>query len=229
MKKIVAATALLALIGYGWHLFRQMTELDQRVSVAELNNQDLADAVNLVREEAEQSLSAIEAAEQLERQTREEAAAEAGRASAALQDRATAEGAQQRALEAIAASETAVEAAALAAERQRRERREEWQRLGSALRKIAPTETAAARHRVDLSGLRQAADGAFDGKSRETLARLAGALLANYGYSARLSGAEAPAIRKYLIAAGVPGDTLTLEASRDANRFELLETVLAHP
>lgn len=229
MKKIVAATALIALIGYGWHLFQQMTELDQRVSVAEQNNQSLADTVNQVREQAEQSLSAIEAAEQLERQAREAAAAEASRATAAQQDRAAAEGAQQRALEAIAASETAVEAAARAAERQRRERREEWQRLGSALRKIAPTETGAARHRVDLSGLRQVPDGSFDGKSRETLARLAGALLANYGYSARLTGAAAQAIRDYLVAAGVPGDTLTREASRDANRLELLETVLAQP
>lgn len=229
MKKIVAAIALIALIGYGWHLFQQMTELDQRVSVAERNNQNLADTLNLVREQAEHSLSAIEAAEQLERQTREEAAAEASRASAAQQERTAAEGAQQRALETIAASQAAVEAATLAAERQRRERREEWQRLGSALRKIAPTETGAARHRVDLSGLRQAADGGFDGQSRETLSRLAGVLLANYGYSARLSGAAAQAIRDYLVTAGVPRDSLTLQSSPDAERLELLETVLAHP
>ncbi len=229
MKKIVAALALIALIGYGLHLFRQMTELDQRVSAAEQSNQNLEETVNLVRRRAEQSLDAIEAAEQLERRTRQEAAAEAGRAKQAEQDRAAAEGAQQRALETVAASQTAVEKAAAAAERQRRERREEWQRLGSALRKIAPTETGAARHRVDLSGLRQAPDGAFDGKSRETLSRLAGALLANYGYVARLNGAASQAIRDYLVTAGVPGESLSLQAAQGPNRLELLETVLAHP
>lgn len=229
MKKIVAAIALIALIGYGWRLFRQMAELDQLVSAAEQSNESLEDVVNLAREQAEQSLDAIEAAEQLERQAREEAAAEAGRSTQAEQDRAAAVGAQQRALETIAASESTVEQAAAAAERQRRERREEWRRLGSALRKIAPTETGAARHQVDLSGLGPAADGAFDGKSRETLSRLAGALLANYGYAARLKGTGAGAIRDYLVTAGVPGDALALEAAQGANRLELLETVLTHP
>jgi hypothetical protein len=229
MRKIVATLALITLIGYAWHLFQQMTKLDQRVSAAEQTNQHLEETVNLVREQAEQSLDAIEAAEQLERQTREQAAAEVSRAAQAAQDRATAEGHQQRALETIATSHTAVEQAAAAAERQRRERREEWQRLGSALRKIAPTETGAARHRVDLSGLRKVADGAFDGKSRETLSRLAGALLANYGYAAQLNGTEARAIRDYLVTAGLPGDSISLEGSPGENRLDLLETVLTHP
>ncbi|MDA0206162.1 MAG: hypothetical protein O3A53_01280 [Acidobacteria bacterium] len=228
MRKIVATLALIALIGYGWHLFRQMTKLDQRVSAAEQTNQNLEETVNLAREQAEQSLDAIEAAEQLQRQTREQAAAESSRAAQAAQDRAKAEGAQQRALQTIAASQTAVEQAAAAAERQRRERREEWQRLGSAMRKIAPTETGATRHRVDLSGLRQVTDGAFDGKSRETLSRLAGALLANYGYAAQLNGTEARAIRDYLVTAGVPGDSLSLAGSPGENQLDLFETVLTH-
>jgi hypothetical protein len=228
MKKIVAALALIALIGYGGHLFLQVTALDLRLSSAEQANRNREEAVSVVRQQGERSLDAIEAAEQLQRQTRQEAAAEADRAAQAQRDRTAAEGAQQRALETIAASQTAVEEAAAAAERQRRERREEWQRLGSALRKIAPTETGAASHGVDLSELRQA-DGAFDGKSRETLSRLAGALLANYGYAARLSGANAPALREYLITAGVPVDSLSLEGVQGANRLELLETVLTHP
>jgi hypothetical protein len=185
--------------------------------------------VNLAREQAEKGLDAIEAAEQLERQTREEAAAEAGRATQAEQDRAAAQGAQQRALETIAASQTAVEQAAAAAERQRRERREEWQRLGSALRKIAPTETGAGSHRVDLTSLGPGADGVFDGKSRETLSRLAGVLLANYGYAARLNGTGSQAIRDYLIAAGVPGNALSLQEPEGPSRLELVEAVLARP
>ena len=135
--------------------------------------------------------------------------------------------AQRRALETIAASQTAGEEAA--AERRRLERPEEWQRLGSALRKIASTETGAANHRVDLSGLRQAADGTFDAKSREALSRLASALLANYGYAARLNGADARALRDYLVTAGVPGDSLSLQGVQGANRLELLETVPSHP
>lgn len=226
MKKIVAALALIALIGYGVHLFRQAAELDLRLSSAEQANRNLEEAVSAVRQQAERSLDAIEAAEQLQRQSRQEAAAEADRAAQAARDRTAAEGTQQRALEIIAASQTAAEEATAAAERQRRERREEWQRLGSALRKIAPTEAGAAGHRVDLSGLRLGGDGAFDGKSRETLSRLAGALLANYGYSARLSGTAAPAVRDYLVAAGVPGDALSLQDLQGANRIELLETIL---
>ena len=229
MKKIVAALALIALVGYGGHLFLQVRELDLRLSSTEQANRNLEEAVSVVRQQAERSLDAIEAAEQLQRQTRQEAAAEADRAAQAERDRAVAEGAQQRALETIATSEAAVEEAAAAAESQRRERREEWQRLGSALRKIAPTETGAASHRVDLSGLRQAGDGVFDAKSRETLSRLAGALLANYGYAARLSGPAAPALRDYLVAAGVPGDALSLQGIQGATRLELLETVLAQP
>ena len=229
MKKIVAALALVALIGYGRHLFLQMTGLDRRVSAAEQANQHLQETVDLVREQAEQSLDTIEAAERLERQIRQEAAAETSRAAQAEQERTAAEVAQERAHEAIAASQTAVDEAAAAAERQRRDRREEWQRLGSALRKIAPAETGAARHRVDLSGLRHAADGAFDGHSRETLSRLAGALLANYGYAARLNGTAAQAVHDYLVTAGVPGDALSLQGSRGENRLEVLETVLAHP
>ena len=229
MKKIVAALALIAPIGYGGHLFLQMSEFDLRLSSAQQVNQDLEDVVNRVRQQAEQSLDAIEAAERLESHTRQEAAAEADRAVHAERDRTAAQGAQQRALETIAASETAGEEAAAAAERQRRERREEWQRLGSALRKIAPTEIGAANHRVDLSGLRQAADGTFDTKSREALSRLAGVLLASYGYAARLNGADAPALRDYLVAAGVSGDSLSLQGVPGANRLELLETVLSHP
>jgi hypothetical protein len=229
MKKIVAALALIPLLGYGLHLFRQMTELDRRVSAAEGANQKLEETVNVVREQAERSLDAIEAAQLLERQIRQEAAAEAGRAMEAEQDRTAAEEARQRALETIATSQTVVEEAAPAAERERRERREEWQRLGSALRKIAPTETGASRHRVDLSGLRRSAGGAFDGKSRETLSRLAGALLANYGYAVRLNGAGAQAIGDYLITAGIPGDVLSFGESEGANRLELFETVIAQP
>ena len=229
MRKIVAALALISLIGYGWHLYQQTTALDQRVSAAEQSNQKLEETVSLLRDQTERSLDAIEAAEALAHKSRQEAAEEADRATEAEQDRAAAEGAQQRALETVEASQAAAEDAALAAERQRRERREEWQRLGAALRKIAPTETSAARHRVDLSGLPQAAEGVFDGKARETLSRLAGALLANYGYHARLAGTAAPAIRSYLVAAGVPGDALSLQATEGPNRLEVLESVLSHP
>ncbi len=226
MRKIVAALAFIALIGYGSHLFRQLTELDQRLSSAEQANKNLEEAVRAARQQAEQSLDAIEAAEQLQRRTRQETAAEADRAEQAERDRTVAEAAQQRALETIDASHAAVEETAAAAERQRRERREEWQRLGSALRKIAPTETGASSHRVNLAGLRLGSDGKFDGKSRETLSRLAGALLANYGYAARLSGSAAPALRDYLVTAGVPADSLSLQEVEGATRLELLETVL---
>lgn len=229
MKKIVAALALVALIGYGGHLFLQVKELGLRLSSAEQANWNLEQELSGVQQQAERSLDAIEAAAQLQRQTREEAAAEADRTEQAERDRTVAEGAQQRALETIAASQTVVEEAAAAAERQRRERREEWQRLGSALRKIAPTEAGAASHRVDLAGLRLDGDGAFDGKSRETLSRLAGALLANYGYVVRLGGTAAPALRDYLVAAGVPADALTVQVAEGANRIELLETVLVTP
>src|SRR5690606_19969998 len=99
MKKIVAAIALIALIGYAGQLFRQMTELDQRVAAAEQSNDDLANVVEQVRTEAEQNLDELEAAERLEVQARDEAADEAGRAAQADQDRAAAQGAQQRALE----------------------------------------------------------------------------------------------------------------------------------
>ena len=229
MKKIVAALALITLIGYGWHLYRQMNEAAERVSAAERATENLEETVNLARERAEASLAAIEAAELLERQTREQAAAETSQAMQAARERAMAERAQQRAQQTIEASRSAVEQTALAAERQRRERREEWQRLGSALRKIAPTETGAARHRVDLSGLSKSAGGAFDGKSRETLSRVAGALLANYGYAAHLTGSDARAIRDYLAAAGVPADSVSLQGSSGQNRLDLLEIVLAHP
>ena len=226
MRKIVAALALLALIGYGGHLFRQVTDLDLRLSSAEQTNRNLEEAVSAVRQQAERSLDAIETDEELQRRTRQETAAETDRAEQAKRDRTVAEAAQQRALETIAASETAVEETAAEAERQRRERREEWQRLGSALRKIAPTKTGASSHQVDLAGLRLDGDDEFDGKSRETVSRLAGALLANYGYAARLNGAAAPALRDYLVAAGVPSDALSLQDAQGANRLELLETVL---
>lgn len=232
MRKIVAVftvAAVFAVGAYAWKLFRQAGELRDRVEMTEQRADELSNVVASIRQEADRSLDAIEAAEALQRQAAENAAEETRRKAQAEQERAAAQSVADRAQESLQASLDAAEAAAAEAEQQRRKRRQEWQRFGAALRKTAPTKTGSRLHVVTLEPLRRDAQGGFDLASRERLSRLAGVLLGNYGYAVRLGGDQAASVQAYLTAAGLPEAAITVESTQGPTTLAIAETVLDQP
>lgn len=229
MNKSVVALLVIGIVvccGFAWNLFERATELGPDVEIAEERGETLVQALNLTNDEANRSLDAIEAAEALQRQAFDETAEESRRAMQADRDRASAQGAKDRAERTTAVARAAEAASEKDAGEQRRQRREEWQRLGAALRKVAPTTGREWLYSASLDALHVDADGVLDRESRELLSRLAGVLLANYGYSASLAGSDSAAVHAYLVEVGVPQEALAVNSSRGSVVLELTDTVL---
>lgn len=227
-KSVVAllAIGIVVCCGFAWNLFERATELGPDVAVVEERGEALAQALDLTNDEANRSLDAIEAAAALQRQALDESAEESRRAMQAERDRASAQGARDRAERTTAVARANEATSERDAEEQRRQRREEWQRLGAALRKIAPTTGHEWRYSASLDALDVDVEGSLDRESRELLSRLAGVLLANYGYSASLAGSDSAAVRAYLVEVGVPQGALAVNSSRGSVVLELTNTVL---
>ena len=98
-KSVVAllAIGIVVCCGFAWNLFERETELGPDVEVVEERGEALAQALDLTNDEANRSLDAIEAAEALQRQAFDETAEESRRAMQADRDRASAQGAKDRA------------------------------------------------------------------------------------------------------------------------------------
>jgi hypothetical protein len=209
-----------------WDLFERTGELASDVELVERRADGLSNTLAKVNDQASLSLNAIEAAEALQRQALDEASEQSRQAMQAEQDRASAQAAQDRATHTAARAQAAKIAAEQGAEEYRRNRREEWQRLGAALKKIAPTTTGDWLYDVALERLRVGGEGNLDRPSRELLSRLAGVLLANYGYSVELAGSNAALVQTYLREAGLPQAAIALASRTGATVLEVSDTVL---
>ena len=154
------------------------------------------------------------------------AAQEVRQATQAAQEQAVADAARSRAIEAAGSAQAAREAAQQSAAEQRRQRREEWHRLGAGLRKIAPTASEDWSYVMSLDRLNIDGEQNVGRDSRELLSRLAGILLANYGYSATLVGSDAGTVAAYLEEAGVPRAALAIGDGTGGVVTTLDDTVL---
>lgn len=227
-KGVVAFLALgIAICGaLAWNLFQRASALSSDVEVVERTGEEISHALEEINTQAEQSLDEIEAAEALAGDAQSEAEQELRQASQAAQDRAAADAARNRAVEAAGTAQNAREAAQQSAAEHRRQRRDEWQRLGAALRKIAPTTSGDWSYAVSLDRLEIDGEQNLRRDSREMLSRLAGILLANYGYSATLVGSDAVAVAEYLEEAGVPRAALAIGGGTGGVVVTLEDTIL---
>lgn len=227
-KGVVAFLALGIAIcgGLAWNLLQRASALRSDVEVLEQRGEEISYALAEINTQAEQSLDEIEAAEALAGDAQSEAEREASRAARAAQERASADAARNRALAAADRAQNTREAAELSAAEQRRQRRDEWQRLGAALRKIAPTSSGDWSYVVSLDRLEIDSEQDLNRNSRELLSRLAGVLLANYGYSAGFVGSDAGTVAAYLEAAGVPRAALAVRDGAGGVVVTLDDTVL---
>jgi len=227
-KGVVAFLALGIAIcsGLAWNLFQRASALSSSVEVVEQRGEQISDSLVAINTQAEQSLDEIEAAEALAGDAQSEAEREASRAAQAAQERATADAARDRALEAAGSAQDARAAAEQSAAEQRRQRRDEWQRLGAALRKVAPTSSGDWSYAVLLDRLEIDSEQNLGRNSRELLSRLSGVLLANYGYAAALAGSDAGTVATYFEDAGVPRAALAVRDGAGEVVVTLDDTVL---